>query len=86
MGIILQKQKVETEVVVDVTCDRCGESCKNIIGGDSFNFQYANAGAHWGYGTGHDGDSYSFQLCEKCFFVVLQIGGITPKIVGGNWG
>jgi hypothetical protein len=58
-----------TKVVDDVYCDACGKSTTNYndIGPD-----YANLESCWGYGSSNDGSRYSIDLCESCFFEVLN--------------
>jgi len=56
-------------VVDDVSCDICGKSTTNNtnIGPD-----YATLESCWGYGSKHDGSKYDIELCENCFFEVLD--------------
>jgi hypothetical protein len=58
-----------TKVVDDVNCDCCGKSTTNYsdIGPD-----YATLESCWGYGSFHDGSKYSVDLCETCFFDVIN--------------
>jgi hypothetical protein len=56
-------------VVDDVSCDICGKSTTNNtnVGPD-----YATLESCWGYGSKHDGSKYDIELCENCFFEVLD--------------
>jgi hypothetical protein len=56
-------------VVDDVSCDICGKSTTNNtnVGPD-----YATLESCWGYGSKHDGSKYDIELCETCFFEVLD--------------
>jgi hypothetical protein len=58
-----------TKVVDDVHCDACGKSTTNNtnIGPD-----YATLESCWGYGSVNDGSKYNIDLCEECFFEVLN--------------
>jgi len=58
-----------TKVVDDVNCDCCGKSTTNYsdIGPD-----YATLESCWGYGSSNDGSKYNIDLCEECFFEVLN--------------
>ena len=53
-----------TEVISDVLCDICDQSTK---------LEFATLSANWGYFSQSDGERYKLQLCEKCFFNVLDI-------------
>ena len=58
-----------TKVVDDVSCDACGKSTTNYsdVGPD-----YATLESCWGYGSSNDGSKYNIDLCEECFFEVLN--------------
>jgi hypothetical protein len=72
--LIRQRQQREIEVITDVVCDRCGQSCVNWdvwptseSGEDAATIaEYATFEVHWGYGSRHDGDHWLAQLCEAC--------------------
>jgi hypothetical protein len=57
------------KVVDDIHCDSCGKSTTNYsdIGPD-----YATLESCWGYGSYHDGNKYNIDLCETCFFDVIN--------------
>ena len=59
--------RVETEAVVDVSCDVCGSSTRLETG----SLQYGVLHAHWGFGALHDGERYEVHLCEPCFFQTI---------------
>ncbi|MBL0577703.1 MULTISPECIES: hypothetical protein [Aeromonas] len=61
--------KKEIEVISDIRCDVCEESCQTE--GDVSNIEFGTLSAHWGYGTQHDGESYEVHLCESCFFQAI---------------
>ena len=60
--------KQEVDVVSDIRCDVCDESCSPVEGYDPL---YGTLSAKWGYGSRHDGESYEVHLCESCFFQAL---------------
>lgn len=68
------------KVVDDVRCDSCGASTtNNIISGPD----YATLEGCWGYGSKNDGTKYDIELCENCFFEVLDfIKDNRRKILG----
>jgi hypothetical protein len=57
------------KVVDDVHCDVCGKRTTNDpnIGPD-----YATLESCWAYGSIDDGIRYNIELCEICFFEVLN--------------
>jgi hypothetical protein len=57
------------KVVEDVHCDTCGKSTTNDtnVGPD-----YATLESCWGYGSSNDGSKYNIDLCETCFFDVIN--------------
>lgn len=59
--------RVEIETITDVVCDVCRRSTRISTGAH----QFGTLQAHWGYGTGHDGERYELHLCEYCFFQTL---------------
>ena len=60
--------KQEVDVVSDIRCDVCDESCSPVEGYDPL---YGTLSAKWGYGSTHDGEAYEVHLCESCFFQTL---------------
>jgi len=57
------------KVVEDVRCDACDKSTTNYndVGPD-----YATLESFWGYGSEKDGTKYNIELCETCFFDVIN--------------
>jgi hypothetical protein len=51
------------EVVDDVICDVCGNSCKDHMD----NMESATLSAYWGYTSKKDGEVYEVDICESCF-------------------
>ena len=60
--------KQEVDVISDIRCDVCDESCSPVEGYDPL---YGTLSAKWGYGSTHDGEAYEVHLCESCFFQTL---------------
>lgn len=60
--------KQEVDVVSDIRCDVCDESCSPVEG---YGPQFGTLNARWGYGAHHDGEEYELHLCEACFFQTL---------------
>jgi hypothetical protein len=68
------------KVVHDVHCDVCGKSTTNFV---DVGPDYATLESCWGYGSKNDGTKYSVELCETCFFEVLNfIKDKRRKILG----
>jgi hypothetical protein len=57
------------KVIDDVHCDGCGKSTTNFV---DVGPDYATLESCWGYGSNNDGTKYSIELCETCFFEVLN--------------
>jgi hypothetical protein len=63
-GVMLRTYKtVHTEIqeLDAVACNKCGVSKSNIW--DTF----ISIDKTWAYGTGWDGETHSFDLCERCY-------------------
>lgn len=58
---IFEKQNIETAVIVDITCDSCGKSCKTDYG-----FETLKLSTHWGFMSDKDLEQWEAYLCEKC--------------------
>lgn len=77
------KETRPTEVVVEVICDGCGESCTKDR--EQGVHEYATLAADWGYDSKHDGESYRYELCETCFYQVLAYLRERPTIITKNY-
>lgn len=62
------KSQALVDVVQDVICDVCRTDTR-IPG---YGPQYGKLEAQWRYGSQHDGEHYRVDLCEPCFFRVLN--------------
>jgi len=67
----------KSEVVTDIICDCCGDSCKKeeytvendarIDNGEKkYIFSFMNLEAGWDYYSGKDMEHWTAQICEKC--------------------
>ena len=56
-----EKRLVETNELVEVTCDICGKSCKSDC-----DFEYSSLIADWGFGSKHDGELWHYHFCMDC--------------------
>lgn len=74
---VIKKTSELVDKLVDVTCDRCGKSCKDKI---DMNIEYAEMKAMWGYGSNKDCERHKVQLCEPCYDETLKTMGIKPQI------
>ena len=69
----LEKRQVETEVLVEIFCDVCGETCLKHVINDLKSEEMAIFEAHWGYfSDGKDGDIWECDICEKCAIKVKR--------------
>ncbi|WP_454869841.1 hypothetical protein [Pseudomonas putida] len=60
--------EVETESIVDVVCDVCGDST-TVASGEQ---EFGTLRASWGKGNpAHEGEVYEVDLCHHCFMVGL---------------
>jgi len=65
---------VETEIVEDIICDFCGESCRKDTGDKKIaEFEYGTLHASWGYWSGQDGEETLLYVCEKCFARIIKM-------------
>ena len=49
------------EVISDILCDSCGQSCRNVHG----NYEHIDMHANWGYGSKKDMERWTAHVCEK---------------------
>ena len=69
MSIRVEKRVVESEVIVAIDCDMCGESCTT----PEDTSEYAEFTASWGYESHmKDGQTWDCVLCEACAERVKQ--------------
>lgn len=78
----------EKQQDVSCTCDRCGFVSYGLgISGDHWGDPRQYDGGNFvclrdrfGYGSLHDNDDVSFDLCEKCFFECMEICKISFQL------
>lgn len=63
-------------VVVDVICNKCGESCRPHA--HAINFEHANVDVSWGYDSGKDGDHDHWDVCERCYDEIVATFKLPP--------
>lgn len=66
------KANQSVEVITDIVCDACSASVvptfqKEHRDNLSDFSEYGTLHASYGYGSNQDGDSFHFDLCERCF-------------------
>jgi protein-arginine kinase activator protein McsA len=79
---IKQTKLVEKEVVEDVLCNKCGESCKDYVDAahEFFNLNHATITPDFGYGSRlYDMDSWEVHICESCYAEFEATFKIKPK-------
>lgn len=60
-----QYQLKETKEISKIICNRCGKETKVVSGIPKREMIHVEH--TWGYFSGKDGESCSFDLCEECF-------------------
>lgn len=74
---IKKVQTKKVEILTDVICDSCGQSCKvfdGVIENDTIvdngepycEFNYMELNATWGYYSNKDNEEWVAKICEKC--------------------
>jgi hypothetical protein len=63
--------KIESDVVIDVICDLCGESTKTLNSVEPFS--YGTLSFDGGFGSEHDGERVQLDLCEACVFTIVRL-------------
>lgn len=75
---IKETKKRNVEIITDIICDCCGESCKKYEStvdnpirhdhGEKFYVhEFMKLEAHWGYySESKDTEKWTAQICEKC--------------------
>lgn len=86
---ILEKKLVEKEVVGDVICNMCGDSCRDYIDAahTHCNYNYAAITSNFGYGsTLYDGEEFEAHICESCYQKIENMFVIKPEKKVNYWG
>lgn len=93
----VEKHTRKVDVVVDVICDCCGNSCKvgeGVVDNDlrddhgqmHYDYEYMELHASWGYRSGKDFQEWSAQICEKCVderlgFIKFNKGDYSKRLI-----
>jgi hypothetical protein len=64
---IIEKKTVETDVLVDIKCDLCGNTCNTGDCGGTPDYNYAVLSFNFGYTSTRDGDNGNIHICNACF-------------------
>lgn len=75
MGKIFETKTEEVQVLKDIICDSCGNSCTKHEG---YGPEFMTLSAGWGYSSGKDMERWWAYLCEKC--VDEKLGFVKFKI------
>lgn len=82
-----KKVKVTQTYIKDVICNCCGRKIKKgeeIHKGypDEVKEEYVEIKSHFGYYSNYfgDGDYFTVDICEKCFYDWVQKFKVAPKI------
>jgi hypothetical protein len=78
----LVRKLIKEEVVIDILCNNCGQTCDNKPGliGKSFE-GLIEAKVRGGYGSLlGDETEYTFSICETCLKKLFQGFAIPPEI------
>lgn len=75
--ITTSKETIEKEVVISLTCNRCGKM------DDSEHVAYASEIETWthsfGYGSNQDGTVMEFELCDECVHEIINAFKFSPR-------
>ena len=68
MTTIYRTETVEEQVIQDVKCNCCGESCFSLG-----NVEALSIHETWGYGSPFDGQVWDADLCTKCSILLNDL-------------
>ena len=69
----IEQMQVTKDVIKSITCDKC-QTTSTDLG----NFIQVNH--DFGYGSDHDTENLSFDLCEKCIFDILNGESVSYRL------
>ena len=72
-----QYQLKETKEITKIICNRCGKETKVVSGIPKREMLHVEH--TWGYFSGKDGEIHSFDLCESCYDLLVQVFKIPPE-------
>jgi len=88
--IVTKKVSVEEDEVVDVICNRCGESQRRVTPSFVHEGETHHEYVHfrdtvkvdhgWGYHSGQDQTVIRFHLCEQCVGEVVATFKVPPEL------
>ena len=65
-GIHMREYMQGTETIIKkAVCNQCGKALKTD--GDTMPEDWLSVDKAWGYFSGKDGETHSFDLCEECY-------------------
>lgn len=74
----VETKKVSRKVITNVICNRCGNGCK---GKSKMNYEHAHVSVCWGYESNNkDGERHDWDLCDRCYDVVVKAFKYPPTI------
>lgn len=73
-----QYQLKETKEITKIICNRCGKETKVVSGIPKREMIHVEH--TWGYFSGKDGESCSFDLCEECFDEITKGSSFQPNV------
>lgn len=59
----IKNKRVTEPKLVDITCDVCGESCRDKA---DMNYECISLAGSWGYCSGRDTETWHCDICELC--------------------
>lgn len=68
---ITESRTYTTDIIKDVLCDVCGNSCCKFVDNKLIATESATISADWGYYSDSDGKEYNIEICENCFYDVV---------------
>ncbi len=57
---------IQKEVITDVICDICGNTCSRGEMVDVVGMEYMTLEANWGYFSNKDLENWKAEICEPC--------------------
>jgi len=77
---MIKNKKVPThrEEATEIICNVCGCSvAKNELG---YFDDFVQIKKNWGYHSAYDGQSHEFDICQRCYGLLLEGLAVEPKI------
>ncbi|OGZ57864.1 MAG: hypothetical protein A3B96_03510 [Candidatus Spechtbacteria bacterium RIFCSPHIGHO2_02_FULL_43_15b] len=85
MAKVTHTEFATKEVVDDIICNACGNSCKYASSDDYGGIrlvalEFADLSVEWGYGSEKDGERHESALCESCYDKFVKSFKIPPVV------